>query len=322
MTETSWWWNGHTTGDAAVNAPYTMDQWATIYDIMFIADPENQGVIGGTLDSLEVTSISASFVSIGAGAAIVNGKLYYNDAPISLGISGASVYCLIGLAVDTNAQTVRAFQRGGYTDQSTALLSLIHDTTYWEIPLAVVFTTSSGTVSSIDDLRLFAIRPQKRNEFIPATGCFNYTDTTDVIAYDARGYPMEDNHLFYCYGNMIVPNNYWKMLTVKAVLISANAGNLYSQLYVEYGSLNDATEAYNKHLSSTGWEVTAVSAGFVENVNETQEINNLKSGTDEISDFLSFTFARDSISTPGGALDTITGTVYFCGFLVEYMTLF
>lgn len=323
MTEISWWWDGHTTGDAAVNAPYDMDQWATTYKLIYTADPSNQGVIGGTLGSLAVAATSTSTISVSSGVAIVNGRLYYNDDPIILTVNGDSSYWIIGLVSDSRLQTVRIFHRGGYLDKASALASLVHLSYCWEIPLAVVFVASTGIISTVHDQRLFVLRPEKNREFIPAVGCLNYTDTVDIVENDIRGYPIEDNHYVLSYGNLIVPNNFWKLLSVKAVVVPAASGNIYSRTYIEYGSFNNADEEYNNRLQSMGFETTAVVANYVNLINTTFPLDDLKRGLGGVSDFLTLTFVRDSISVPGGGtLDTLSSTVYFSGWIVEYAVLF
>lgn len=317
MTETSWWWDGHATGDSITNTPYDMDQWATIQKMLFTPDPNNQGVIGGTLDSLAITASSASVITVDSGAAIVNGRLYHNDSQVSFNISGAVMYWIVGLLADVNVHTVRAFARGGYADSATALASLAHFTDYWEIPLAIVLTDSTGVIASIDDRRLFVQRPEVSSEFVPVTGGYDTTVPTDLFVADKRGMVMPDAHYVYGYGHFIVPKNFWKLLTVKPIVIPVISGNVYAKTSISYGSFH-VNEAYNTRVNSTGFTTTSVIANYANILHVTLPLNDLKSGLGTISDFMSLTTVRNAAE----AADTVNNSIYLSGWLVEYAVLF
>lgn len=156
MTESSYYWGGTVTGDAAT-APYSDDEFSDIWRKLFQFDRADEGPIVGVGNELEVVDAGGSTARVQSGAALVDGKYYENDDNIDFTVSGNTQYWVVGLRKDFAAQEVRAFADGPYADGGTALASIVQtDGTTWEILLALVLTDTGGNVDSVFDYRDFA----------------------------------------------------------------------------------------------------------------------------------------------------------------------
>lgn len=171
MTEISFPWSGTTAGGAPGDAgPYSDDEFSQWVQqaIMYSGDIANLGVIRGFSTELEVgpTSPASANVQVLAGAAIIQGRWYYNDStvtiPVAANASGNPRIDLIILEVDFNAQTVRLDILQGTPAPSPAVPSLTQNALVWQIPLASL-TAASGFVSIafVSDLRQYCNTPNQ-----------------------------------------------------------------------------------------------------------------------------------------------------------------
>jgi hypothetical protein len=158
MTQISRPWQGTVLGDCG---PYTADDWAKVWRNAFgngSADTDSGPIMGSGVapdPGLSVTAtgpVSAS-VNISAGAALVHGTFYLNDATVNLAVaanaSGQTRTDTIVLRKDWTTQTVRlAIIQGAPTAVTfpppKALTQV--DGVMWEIPLADILVVS-GFVS-------------------------------------------------------------------------------------------------------------------------------------------------------------------------------
>lgn len=163
MTEISRPWNGITNGDAG---PYSSADWSQLWQQLFLAYADNAGVIPGIDDDLAVvaTSPDSNQVSVSAGAAIVRGRWYYNDADelvsIAANASGSTRFDIIYLERHVTNQEVRLGLIQG--TPASGLPSLTQNATVWQIPLAYVTVANGFTVitqADITDLREWATIP-------------------------------------------------------------------------------------------------------------------------------------------------------------------
>lgn len=168
MTEQSQPWEGQLIGDATL-APYSASEWASYWNKLFSVGSvfPNYGVIKGTgsgsYEPLAVlaTNPASVNVEVQVGSALVNGRLYQNDAVISLPIaanaSGNSRIDTIILRADYVLQTIRAVVLQGTPGSPAARPALTQNATFWELPLADILVNSG--FSTID---FTLIRPRHR----------------------------------------------------------------------------------------------------------------------------------------------------------------
>lgn len=174
MAETSFPWDGTSTGDATT-APYDAPtEWADVQKSYGIgAHRANAGVVAGSgsestqLEGLEVTqnSPAAANVLVNIGRALVDGTWYKNTSALTLTIaanaSGNARIDTIVLRKDFTAKTVRAVVRQGTPAASPVPPTLTQSAgVTWEIPLADIAVAngfSSITNSNITPRALFVI---------------------------------------------------------------------------------------------------------------------------------------------------------------------
>lgn len=168
MTQDSRPWQGVTTGDAG---PYSSGDWQLMYARMigYNADNDNYSILKGVDSELKVnpTSPTSAQIQIEAGAALVQGLWYYNDAAVNFTItanaSGNSRIDLVILSVDYIAQEVRLDVITGTPAAVPAIPSVTQSVgVLWEVPIARVLVTSGFTViaaSAITDMRQFSNMP-------------------------------------------------------------------------------------------------------------------------------------------------------------------
>jgi len=168
MTQLSFFWGGTSTGDAS-EAPYDDNEFSDLWVLLHQYDRVTQGVvpvvydgdIGNTLASsdlsgmLEVTNPAGTTIRIAPGVAIVDGKVFVNDANVDdpdggITAPGAGTnYYRVVLCKDFVAQTVRIALLG--PDAAAAPAVTQTDGTTWEISLATVSITDASVVTVTDD---------------------------------------------------------------------------------------------------------------------------------------------------------------------------
>lgn len=163
MTQTSAPWDGILTGDAA-DAPYSSDEWAHYWAQLTGAGSifPNYGIIPGTGDGtyepLQVlqTSVASANVEAHPGTALVNGKLYENDAAETLAIaanaSGNPRIDTVILRVDYTAQTIRLIVKQGTAAASPVRVALTQTASTWEIPLADIAVANGFSSITNEDI--------------------------------------------------------------------------------------------------------------------------------------------------------------------------
>lgn len=147
MTEKSYVWDGVTVGDGA-DAPYESSEWATVQRSLIGGERADYGVIDGSGDgtNLPLTVVASSPVSkvihLNPGAALVNGRLYINNADLTFTVqdnsSGSPRVDLLVIRRDAVAQTARAVLRQGTPAGSPVPPTLTQNSTTYEIPIATI----------------------------------------------------------------------------------------------------------------------------------------------------------------------------------------
>lgn len=139
------------------------------------------------------------------------------------------------------------------------------------------------------------------NRFVPVTGGYNQTDTSDINPSWA-GVVLPDSKLAFSVGffRAIASNP-----VANVIVRSQGTGNVYGNF--AYGGGND-DEAYNTHNGSTGYETQAVTADdndFVHSLTCTDVTN---------GDVVLLQWSRDATH----ANDTANADVYVTGYFITY----
>jgi len=145
MAEESYPWDDVLVGDATL-APYDDDVWSDIWRTLFTKDPSTQGVIKGHLNELLVSG-TTSPITIETGAAMVDGKVYDNDAALSFPIPLPTTNRIdfIVLRKRWATQTVRVTRVAGFEGGGAPAITQM-DGNIWDIPLAQININSTGTI--------------------------------------------------------------------------------------------------------------------------------------------------------------------------------
>lgn len=164
MVETSYYWDGLTTGDAAL-APYSHDLWNRLWQVMFTRG-DSEGILNNIDNELIVSGIAGG-VNIATGKSLVDGSLYETDAIVNILVPTPITNPRIDRIVvkkDWAAQTIRIARVAGTENVSPtapALTQINLDT--WEIPLAQALITTAGVITVTDE------RQNARTRLAPAS---------------------------------------------------------------------------------------------------------------------------------------------------------
>lgn len=223
MGERSMFWDGTLIGDAAAEAPYDSAEYAAALRNLMGAARADYGVIDGSGDGtnlpLQVLASSpvSKVVHLQIGAALVNGRLYLNDADLPLTVqdnaSGQPRVDMLVIRRDTVAQTARAVLKQGAPAASPVPPALQQDSTTWEIPVATIAVANGFASINQYDIRAVA-------NVLNGNGQAYYDDV------------LNDTGLRLETGNLV----YWSTTTAKAVRGSGVVDNDSSLAGVWVGS--------------------------------------------------------------------------------------
>lgn len=162
MSEVSYYWEPGL-GDAIGQSPYSGDLWNSIWRILFTSSDDDEGVVNGVENGLEVIGASGGTVSVDTGVAVVHGSPYKNpgiaktlvlDAPVS-----DPRIDIIVLKKDWGLRTIRMGIHKGVENVAPVAPTLTQTNgLLWEIPLANVQIETDLTVV-VTDSREFCISP-------------------------------------------------------------------------------------------------------------------------------------------------------------------
>jgi hypothetical protein len=160
MAERSQFWSTGTTGDGTTTITEAQAiEWFRDIMIPFASAGPNtaQGVLFGVLGELAVTG-ATSPVAVAAGAAVVEGYYYKNDASVNVAIptpAGSTRIDRIVLRAQHGVtRTVRITRIAGIEGAGAPAITQTAGTT-WDIPLAQVSITTGGAIT-LTDQRTFA----------------------------------------------------------------------------------------------------------------------------------------------------------------------
>lgn len=154
MAERSQFWSTGTSGDGTT----TISEAQTIEFFRDVIAPYSgsgpsvtQGVLRNVMGRLAVSGV-ASPISVAAGAALVEGFYYKNDASLNVTVPtpvGATRIDLIVLRADHSARTVRITRIEGTPGAGAPSMTQVAGTT-WDVPLAQVTITTGGDITLVD----------------------------------------------------------------------------------------------------------------------------------------------------------------------------
>lgn len=154
MTETSRFWGGTATGDAA-SAPYDAElEFSEVLRSIAAAHgvtTDKSGVFRDEENELAVTAGSGQ-VSVNTGRALVDGTWYKNDASVNVAVAtpgGATRIDRVVLRKDFTAKTVRITRIDGAEGGGAPALVQSAGVT-WDAPLAQVSITTGGVITVTD----------------------------------------------------------------------------------------------------------------------------------------------------------------------------
>lgn len=196
MTEFSRPWAGTTVGDAG---PYTAKDWWDVWQHMQKASGRltlstfNGGVYYACAAGKLAGSVpGANTFRISAGAALVDGTFYYNDANVDVNVPSATVgnvrndRIVLRKSFNTAIQTVRIVRVAGGQAASpgpgtpTALVKDTTGVTYWDVPLYQVKVTDAGVVTAYADERVY-LDVEPKYLFVPFELGHNITDNVELL---------------------------------------------------------------------------------------------------------------------------------------------
>lgn len=304
---------------------HTADEWSRVWRVLFDSSADyygstpDRGVLHGYEDELEVTAGSGE-VLIGAGAALVNGRLFWSDAQESLTVDTPSASARTDRVVvraDWTSQTVRlAYLKNGSEGTGTPPALTQTEGTLFEIPLAQVLVSTGGGITATDE-RVFvgdtSILHEPRVDarqyvFIPAAA--GLVGATAISGWDCDGIECAAGVDTSVYGKAYYPLEDASELGDLHLMVigwygDAASGDVYIYHYINWGAEG---EDYN---------ADSYTYGAVETL-EQNELARMGWVSGDISgvapgDYISMRFVRKGTDV----LDT-GGTVHVLGWLLVY----
>lgn len=156
MTQTSYYWDGTTIGDATL-APVSNLMFHKMWRLLFMSDRTVQGVLQGYGDELIVHGVSGG-ISVGTGIALVDGMFYENDKKVVINIptplSSTRIDAIV-LRRAINDGTIRVYRVPGTEGGGAPTITQI-DSGTWDIRLANVSITTGGIIT-VTDFRQYIV---------------------------------------------------------------------------------------------------------------------------------------------------------------------
>ena len=325
MTETSYHWDGTAIGDATL-APYHYQAWNKWWSSILVMDKTLQGVFPSLNPdfngNLECTDVGGNNLQIDTGIAMVDGTLYFNDAAITINLPppGAGTdYWIIILRKDYGAYTVRATKVGPVA--GGPFPSLTQDAagvTQWEILLAEVWMSSTGTMT-IFDQRQWISRPEMRflwipvmdasegaNKLYPEDAQIELVAGLDTVCHGAFACPQDKTKdtVAYLYSACEIASG---AIGDVSTIVAANWGNLLAGTVASRTAAKSVSSAtIRSSNNTTGQELFWNGAGYVTINNPANLIN--------VGDIAEVFFQRSG-SDP---LDNLVQGISFVGWIFAY----
>jgi len=312
MTEYSFVWGGIATGDAT-SAPYTDDQWATLWSVLHQYDRTTQGPLitnfAGYTGGLELTNPSGTTMRVASGAGIVDGRLYLSSANIDTDVNnGGTGYYNVVLQKLEAAQTVRV----AFLGPEVGVPTVTQDANTWEISLGTFhFNDSTNTVSALTDTRVFCeypgnSAPVTKEIWFPARA----PSTGGGAFGSSGGVALDDSSTEAAVFTLAIPNDFVSDAVIK-VIGGSEAFGVFGNVYVQYSfacSRMDGTETVTHETLSGGPSAVSVS-DFANSL-----FGDISYANAQIGDLV-----RGSVTRVGGnGADTMSGDYHVLGLILEY----
>jgi len=311
--------------------PYTADQWATLFRVLFTGDQQaTQGVLKDVWNELEPTHPAGLSVSINTGVGVCNGHVFFNDtSAVSITVDGGAArgdaLCMVenntnaALAPGAVYNTVGGANIPPYSTRLAVVkneaANFTQTNNLYMVKLAT-FTTGAANITGFTDARDYCVfstytASRTRRFFVPPMAGYNSTSSTDITparftAGQYAGIILPDNASATAYGTFCTPSDYSSGMTVTAVVSTLwFAGNAYVANTCYYG---ECTQSRATHSDTTGASAEAV------NVTNFYCIKELSLTTPSTGDIVGCRFNRNATS----GSDTLTDDLQFFGWIVEY----
>lgn len=319
--------------------PYTSDQWARLYQVLFTNDQQaTQGVLRSYADEFEVSGAGVN-ISVKPGAGLCNGHFLIGEgAPdwtvvmtpptaghtrcdyvVMLENNTAGVYApgvatmecpgsvdYGGIADQVPEYSCRLAVIKGAEDAACPPGSLSQTTALWMTPLASVEWNVTQTIDTVTDLRHY-LHEYQVDELIPAVQGYDNTLGANMYLTPSGGWNCTLDNDVYIWGMYKVPPRFVRDLQIEAVVHrSAAGGNWWLQNDASYGAVG---QSYATHTATFAAQAVAVAGAAVH-----QEVAAMSLTDAEIGDYVDLMFWRWG-SNVG---DTNAASMIFWGWKVTY----
>lgn len=331
MAQTSGFWTTDDSSPAGHQvASYTQAIAAKAWAILASCGGK-EGVAPSYLNELVGSVPAAETARIGTGGAVVDGQWYENGAaedlsiPAAVGGGNTRIDRIVLKCTWADFDVVLEVVSG--SDNAVPVAPSLTQTpgTEYDIPLYQALVDTGGTVTLTDE-RTWAIVDVDASTIENNAGELRVKDsgiTAAKIANRARkflvipqsidatmpptdvGLTMADGADERAYGYFYIPSDFDSGMTVKAIVLAAGTGNIYSSNFAYYGA---AGQAYNAHEAGVSLETNALT------INLTTAIQTLTLSSAAAGDYVRLVFVRRA----DNASDTLNAACYITGWLVEY----
>ena len=154
------------------------------------------------------------------------------------------------------------------------------------------------------------IANRTRTFFVPCSICYNVTDSAALTAANfthQKGWYWDDNKMIYGYGQFSIPQDFAASMTVRPVIVSTGAADIYAYQEADYGVEG---EGYAEHADTSAYAAVAVTGVLKFDYGKPA----LTLASAAAGDFVYLLFARDAVN----AADTLNSWIYFRGWEVSY----
>jgi len=317
--------------------PYTSDQWARLYKILFTGDQEaTQGVVRGFEDELEVSGAGVA-VTVKQGAGICNGHFLVGigapdwtvavvpptaghtrcDYVVMLENNTAGIYApgvatmecpgtadYGGIADQVPEYACRLAVIKGAEDAACPPGSLSQTTNLWMTPLASIEWNDTQTIETVTDLRHYI---HEYDVDILVSAINSNASGNPVPTWYWYATPMGDGVDTKYNTHWELPTNYVRGLTISCIVQSDGTGNAYLNTYLRYGGIGESLSMNNQDAAAAAINIPIATV--------LQEILVTVIANPDIGDYFGLMLERDGANV----LDTLGNYLFLIGWRIQYV---